>query len=264
MLGWALYGRLGDGWRLAPARQELLTQLGLLNLTALLVGTLGGFGALLAVLVSPQIRAYNRICVYLSFFACCVVALFLDELGARFFPTGKRAAAFGLGVILLSVLGVLDLTPRRPLPDFALVAADYQNDAEFFQRVEARAHPAAMIFQLPAHGFPEGLGYDHFKAYLHTRQLRWSYGAMKGRPAVQWQAEVSAQTTPRMLETLAAAGFSGVQLDRWLYKDGGAALEAELTQLLDITPLVSRNQRFSYFDLPEPAQNFEARRAATE
>ena len=53
-----------------------------------------------------------------------------------------------------------------------------------------------MIFQMPYRPFPEApaLGaiadYDLFRGYLHSDDLRWSYGIVKGR-GEDWSALVS-------------------------------------------------------------------------
>jgi phosphoglycerol transferase len=258
LLGWLLYRRPAREARARTRHVELFEHLSVLNLAALLLGTIGGFGSLVAVLVTPQIRSYNRISIYISFFALFAVALLLEQLAQRYFQTGWRRVLFGVLVLSLAMLGVLDQTHKHPLPDYAVVKAEYQNDAEFFQRVEASAPARSMIFQLPAHVFPEGESYDHFKAYLHTRNLRWSYGAMKERPASLWQNEIAALPLAQMVEALATVGFCGLFNDRWLYKTGGAELEAELSKLLATQPLASGDNRFSYFDLTEYQRKLKA------
>jgi phosphoglycerol transferase len=45
------------------------------------------------------------------------------------------------------------------------------------------------------------------------------------------------------------AGFSGIYLDRDGFADRGAATEAELTRLLGAAPMVSWNNRQSFFDM---------------
>lgn len=258
LLGWLLYRRPARETGEQAQHVELFEHLSVLNLTALLLGTVGGFGSLVALLLTPQIRGYNRISIYISFFALFTVALLLEQLARRYFQYGGRRVLFGVLVLPLTMLGVLDQTHKHPLPDYAATKAEYQSDAEFFKRVEASVPARSMIFQLPAHIFPEGESYDHFKAYFHTRNLRWSYGAMKERPAALWQKEIAALPLPQMVETLATAGFCGIANDRWSYKDGGAALEAELGKLLGAQPLASSNGRFSYFDLTEYQRKLKA------
>ncbi len=60
---------------------------------ALAVGTVGGLGALLEVLVTPDIRAWNRISVVIAFLSLLAAALLLDSLVTRAGrpPAGRRA-----------------------------------------------------------------------------------------------------------------------------------------------------------------------------
>ncbi len=266
LLGWLLYRRPARDVGEAATPADFFDHLSLLNITAFLLGTVGGFGSLFAHFVSPQIRAYNRVSVYIAFFALFAVALLLDQLARRIFQkSGQKSGQlswrwviFSALVLLMALLGVLDQTHKHPVPDFAEVKAEYLNDAEFFKRVEAVAPRHGMIFQLPVGLFPEGESYDYFKGYFHTRNLRWSYGAMKERPAYLWQKEVAALPPAQMVEALATAGFCGLTNDRSLYKDKGAAVEAELSRLLAVLPLVSGNNRFSYFDLTEYQRKLKA------
>jgi phosphoglycerol transferase len=103
--------------------------------------------------------------------------------------------------------------------------------------------------------FPEHLpindmsDYDHFRGYVHSRTLRWSYGAMRGRAGDLWQREAATQPPEQLVETLVCAGFAGIYLDRNGYADQGEAVEAELSRILGAAPLVSRNGRLAFFDL---------------
>jgi phosphoglycerol transferase len=260
LLGRLLYGRR----KAATQADALLDHLSLLNITMVLLGTIGGFGSLFAHLIASQIRAYNRVSVYIAFCALFAVALLLDRLAQRWFQAGWRYALFCAGLLALTLLGVLDQTHKHPLTDYVQGKAEYLNDLEFFRRVEAVAPPRGMVFQLPAHHFPEGDSYDHFKAYFHTNNLRWSYGAMRERAAHVWQRLVVEQPTARMVKDLATAGFCGISNDRWVYKDGGAKLEAELSNLLCLQPMTSGNNRWSYFDLTAYQRQLKANLTESE
>ena len=76
LAGRALFGPLGK-------RDELLHPLASLALGALLLGTVAGFGSLLALIVSPAIRSYDRISIYIGFLSLSAVALFLDGLSRK-------------------------------------------------------------------------------------------------------------------------------------------------------------------------------------
>lgn len=95
-----------------------------------------------------------------------------------------------------------------------------------------------------------GLGeYDHFRAYLHTRALRWSFGAIQGRDD-DWQRRVGADPPDALVVELAAAGFSGLYVDRGGYQDDGGRAAARFEALLG-PPLVSEDGRFAVYNLTE-------------
>jgi phosphoglycerol transferase len=246
LIGWLLYRR-GRDESGHPAR--LFGHLSLLNASAVLIGTVGGFGSLFAHLVSPHIRAYNRISVYIAFFSLFAIALLLDSATGRFARTGPRRVVFHAVLLVLVVGGVLDQTNGRQGPDYDALKAEYRNDHDFVLRIEAALPRRAMVFQLPVQSFPEGESYDHLRAYLHSDTLRWSFGAMQGRDGGDWLEAVSGMPVAEQLETVALAGFSGLYVDRRLYPDGGARVESEVSSLLRAGPLVSRNERLSFFTL---------------
>ena len=102
-----------------------------------------------------MIRGYNRICVFNAFLALAAAALGLAQIGRWARPGWPRlAAAAGLGAVL--VVGILDQTNRRLLPDYDGVGEQFASDAEFVGRIESALPPRSMVFQLPLCEFPEG------------------------------------------------------------------------------------------------------------
>jgi phosphoglycerol transferase len=237
----------------------------ILNLSAVLLGTIGGFGSLVALLVSSKIRAYNRISIYIAFFSLLAVVMAADYLYRRHGQRGGRRLAFVVGLATLVGLGVADQTGGQAVPDYAMIAFDYGNDGNFIERVEAAMPRGAMIFQLPAIAFPENPSvhrmhdYDHARGYLRSRHLRWSYGAMRGRDGEVWQQWVAALPPRELVDTLAAAGFSGLYMNREGYPDGALGLSAELESLLSQSPVRSEHGRYLFFDLIAYREQLRAR-----
>jgi phosphoglycerol transferase len=90
--------------------------------------------------------------------------------------------------------------------------------------------------------------YDGARGYLHSDDLRWSWGAMKGRPR-DWQAETVNFPPTVLVPMVSAAGFDGIYLDRFGYADNGGAIEAQLGLILGVQPFVSADGRLAFFDL---------------
>jgi phosphoglycerol transferase len=207
-------------------------------------------------------RRYNRIGVFLGFFALAAAARLMQPWAAGW-GGGRPLQGLGYGLLgAVLVLGILDQAPPCliPVPDWVspdrtVVAEQFRNDREFVATLEAVASPGAMICQMPYMNFPEsipyhGLGpYDQLRPYLHSKRLRWSFGAMQGRETDLWRRSVEALPMPAKLAALRQAGFSGVLVNRLAFTDDGRQLEGELGRLLDAAPLVSRDHKLAYFSL---------------
>ena len=248
----------------------LLNDLSILNIFAVLLGTVGGISSLFAALVSAGLRSYNRISVFIAFFSLFAIAMALDQLHRRWIKTRRAQIVFYLVVGVVLLLGVLDQTTRQYVPDYSGIKAEFLNDEQFVQAVEASVPSQAMIFQLPYVPFPEHphvnkmVDYDHLRGYLHSEGLYWSYGAMKNREGDLWLQRVSALPTEEFLQTLSLAGFSGIYLDRNGYEDHGAAKAADLSGALQTQPLVSGNGRLIFFNLADYTRRLQGRYSESE
>lgn len=208
----------------SSADGRTLADAGWLSLGGVLLATVGGFGAMVAVLL-PQIRAYNRISIFLAFFALLAVAVGVDRLAARLAPT-RAALLGGVFAVLLVVVGLLDQVSPAFVPAYAQTKATWRADAAFVAEVESGLPANAAVFQAPYMAFPEPGGpffqmqdYDHFRGYLHSSRLRWSYGAMKGTEADTWQRETASLPPVQMAAKAKAAGFSALWIDLGGYQD---------------------------------------------
>jgi phosphoglycerol transferase len=241
-------GRVGAA---GTDREALFSALARLNLAALLLATTGGFGALFALLVSPQIRTYARMHVYIAFLALFCVALLLDRLWCA------RQRAGVLVTAAVAFVGLLDQSTPAMVPPYAKRARAYGADAAFVHSLEARLPAGAQIFQLPYLRFPESgalpgtklVDYDPLRPYLHSRTLRWSYPTMFGRLGDAWTNAVADQAVPEMVRTLSDVGFEGILVDRDGYADEGAAIVAALAAELGADSGEQATDRQVFFSL---------------
>lgn len=239
-------------------RNTLLADLGILNLFAVLLATIGGFGSLFALFVSPAIRSYNRISVFIAFFSLLAVAIGIEWFYERRVKTGAARIVFYVVVGVMCVAALLDQTSRGYIPQYAQIKSEFESDRNFVAGIAATLPQGASVFQLPYIPFPEYPGvekmvdYDHLRGYLHSQNLRWSYGAIKNRSGDRRLKQIAALPVDEMCETLALAGFSGVYIDRNGYDDDSlAALESQLRDALQIAPVVSENGRLIFYNLTD-------------
>jgi phosphoglycerol transferase len=226
--------------------------LSLFNLSALLVGTIGGFGALFSFLIWSQFRSYNRISLFIAFFSLFALLLVIEQW------LRNRSASFhrwfGSLVLPLALLGIglPDEIPKHFLPNRSVVETTFRQDREFIRRLEASVPPHSMIFQLPYVPFlgpaPPHMGqYGELKGYLHSKTLRWSGGAMINRETDRWIRDVSAKPVDQLIAGVATAGFAGIYIDRYGYSDGAVAIESQLRAVLETEPMISQDGRRSFF-----------------
>lgn len=229
----------------------LLDGLSHFSLCGILLATIGGFSTLFSFFITPSIRAYNRISIYLAFFALAAFFLVLQKWLQNSFRKDNQKIYWSCAIFLLA-FGLYNQTSSS----FTLSKKirsnreAYKQDALFFQYIDTHLPKQSMIFQLPYIPFPENgpqndmNDYDHFKAFLHSEHQRWSFGAIKGRAIDFWQKKVSSSSVPEMLDELISKGFTGLYLNRQGYKDHGLAIEKELAQILDIMPHTRPNASF--------------------
>jgi phosphoglycerol transferase len=89
--------------------------------------------------------------------------------------------------------------------------------------------------------------YSHLTGFLHSDTLRWSYGAVKGRP--NWQDGQLNLALPDQLRRARTAGFAAVWVDRFGYQDQGAQIQRALQQCLGSPLLTARDGRRVLYDL---------------
>lgn len=235
--------RLLAGSALLPG----LPALGLLsrvNALALAIGVTGGLGTLLAVVLSPQFRALNRISVFIAFASIAAVLICLQHALANW----RRVARWVLLLIVFTA-AAYDQIPGEVVDARADTVAAFDSDRRFVQSLERLLPPEAMVYQWPYRAFPEEPPYSHLRGYLHSARLRWSYGAMNSRPADLWHRHLAALPWDERLRLLRARRFAGIYVDRLALADGGRRLEQELRAAgLSIT-LESADRHLMFFQL---------------
>ena len=171
-----------------------------------------------------------------------------------------------LGAVL--VFGLYNQITYVHVPPYEL-ASSFADDRRFVSEIDRRLPEGAAVFQLPHLPFPEGgqqaglFENDLLRGYLHSDDLRWSFGATKGRPE-EWVDDLAGLPTATVLDAAAAAGFAGLYIDRFGYPDGAGALEGEVRSRLASEPLASGSGRLSFFDLREHARRLEATHSPEE
>ncbi|MEO7189850.1 MAG: hypothetical protein ABI051_02200 [Vicinamibacterales bacterium] len=220
-----------------------------MTMAAVLLGTIGGIGSLFSLLVAPDIRAYNRITPFIAFFALAAVALWIDRATPRR-RTRSIVWAAVLTVGLLDEVVAATFFNRLASP----VAAEVRRLNVFVSGLEQRLPRGARVFQLPVRPYPLDGGvaamgtYEHFKPYLASHTLRWSYPALT--PAqVRWEHRVSALPPGEFVRALARDGFSAILVDRRGYDDHGDGAVQALRSGTSAPGIIAQNSDYVALDV---------------
>lgn len=193
----------------------------------LMFSTVGGLTNVMAFFTGVMVfRASNRFSIFLS----AIVLLFFASRAARSLRGRSRAWSLA-AALLVAVVGVADEMPRSLAGEKrAAVTRRVTADRELGRELERAVPPGAMVFQLPVMVFPEArplhqLGdYEHFRPYLSTRTLRFSYGSLRGRSRGRWQREMDELNAIDLTHRLESYGFAALYLNRSGYEDGGEGI----------------------------------------
>jgi hypothetical protein len=154
--------------------------------------------------------------------------------------TKSMSAATGIAIAgLCMLLALWDQTPptAQTKVNLAELSRVVESDREFTRQIESRLPKKAMVFQVPIMEFPESPApgmpsYDHFRPYLHSENLRFSFGGVKGRSWVLWQQDLA--KTSNLNEVVAkiqSYGFAALYVNRNGFQDKGEGLYQAMRQL---------------------------------
>jgi hypothetical protein len=209
----------------------------------LLFSVIGGINSILAFYVGLNIfRASNRY----SIFVLALVLMFVVARLSRLTRNWRPAVRLGVASVV-AAFGLWDQIPMAAGKEAAQrITERVGADRRLGREMEQRLGRGAMVFQLPILDFPEGLPqlrvneYDHFRPYLATRTVRFSYGESKNRARGTWQRDCLRLAPPAFVAALESYGFSALYINRQGYPDNAGQLLAGLaaagrTEVIDGT-----------------------------
>lgn len=257
-----------DGF-LSDRLSTVLNGLCLLNLSAILFATIGGFSSVIAYAAIPLFRSMNRMSIFIAFFSIFGFLILLQAVSEKILYNKHLKYDIlicSMAFVLLAV-GIFDQTSNFYIPTYSSLKVENLKDEQFIANIESQMPKNAMIFQLPYAPFPEypsinKMDYNsHLRAYLHSRDMRWSYPAMRGRPGDTWQKLLKNMPVQDMVKTLSLTGFAGIYIDSYGFEDGGAKILSNITSILQTKPLISDNGRLYFFDMTRIKANSSEKNA---
>lgn len=197
----------------------------------LMFSSVGGLTNIMAFFTGLVVfRATNRFSIFLS----AIALLFIISRMTRWWA--NRSSRWSIvTAALVTVVGLIDQLPKAPGKEKQEgIALRIETDRELGEMLEGRLRPGSMVFQLPVVSFPESLpthqlgDYEHFRPYLATHSLRFSYGMLRGRSRGRWQRDAEKLPTVEFVQKLERYGFAALYFSRRGFADGGEKLLREL------------------------------------
>jgi phosphoglycerol transferase len=244
---------------LADARLRLLSGF---VIALVLIAEVGGFGSLFNVFVVHQFRTYNRVSPFIALFSLATVAIILDAL----LPWRKWYSQ-GLICGCLIIFGAFDQTPVVLFSNWENEKQQFYDDQFFIRQLESRLPAGAMVFQLPHTDLLSGavpermLPEDQLRPYLHSKTLRWSFGAMGDRNH-KWAQITAELPLHEFIEHIIFAGFGGLLIDRYGYKD--SEVEQSVLGYLGLASKFDLGGRWVFFDLRAFREKLESALSSEE
>lgn len=226
----------------------LLDYLSLSVLSLVLIGSIGGFGLIFNLLVTAQMRCYNRVSVVITCICLITIAYCIDILLKKNKIKGICVCA---GVFLL---GFWDQFTVLPQSEVAAIKNDVYKS--FFSQVEESIGSEGFVYQLPYMDYPEApqinnmKSYTQFNGYLFTDNMRWSYGGIKGRNTAALELNIDNGIGFDFIQGIRDAGASAVMIDVYGYKNKGSQI-LSFYNSLGVNSFVSGDARYYVFDLRE-------------
>ncbi|QWD92048.1 hypothetical protein ICV00_04795 [Polynucleobacter asymbioticus] len=218
-----------------------------LNIGLLLFGLVGGVGVLLSCFI-PEIRAWNRISIFINF--ACILAFYLAISAAL--SNIEKYISISI-IFLIFMFGLYEQVPKFSYFPKNNSNSTFQIAKNFVISIENIMPKGSAIYQMPYIPFPEGVtinrlaSYDLGVGFLNSNYLRWSFGSMKGRAGDLFYSALSKESITKQIEVIKKLGFSGVYIDRRGYSDNGDQVINELENLLGAKPALISEDKNVYF-----------------
>jgi hypothetical protein len=191
-----------------------------------LYSVVGGLNGILGQIGLTAFRCTDRNSIFILALVLFYGVKALSRLTSRWNPAVVTASALALVPLILWD----QLPPVETRSSVDRIRAALSSDRVFSLAMQKALPSGAMIFQLPVMRFPESwpinqMGdYEHFRPYLYTSSLHYSYGSDKGRSEDDWQLDVARRTPHAMALALERAGFAAIYINRKGFPDSGATL----------------------------------------
>lgn len=235
----------------AEKESRLLFLFSRLMIACILLGTVGGIGAVIGYFITPMIRGYNRISIFILCICLCIICVCIEWWLGSIKKTMHKCI---LTIVVFTVfgIGIIEQMTFRT----AVSGDAYFSDKNFIQMIEKQMPDNSIIYQLPFHIYPEGgpvrnmPDYAQMVGYIHSDSLKWSYGSYFGRTESEVIGQIANGDINSILKKMNVVGYNGILIDSRAYSEEELAeLVHEIEEQTQTEYIASRNGNLLFFDL---------------
>ncbi len=195
--------------------------LSMLLITTILFFIPWGLNYLFAALVTPQIRAWNRLIPVLLLLIILMAATIFANMKASNLKITNIYPVLAIAIVILGITAVESAWPfvtpyRQGAQDGAQITGVAR---EYTTAIDQQIPQNCGVLQLPHQVYPENgplldlNDYEHFWTSIIDSNKSWSYGAVKSTDASAWLSALPEVPGDAEVDLLAQAGFCGIHLD---------------------------------------------------
>ncbi|MDQ0202596.1 hypothetical protein [Pectinatus haikarae] len=228
-----------------------------LNVILFLWGTIGGLATIFSLFVTPVYRSNNRVSIFIAFLAIATICSLGNEIKENYLRRNKKLEKgfiiFSVAIFSFSIVAQMQRTDPSVYKN---AKNEMKQEQKFFSAIETSMPKGAMIYQMPYSAFPEVPpllkmpDYEALSGMLYTENLKWSFGAMKGRYNDEWQRTIAQMPIEEKIKILSIIGFKGIYIDCRGYSDKDLLkLKMSLARLLKVEPIRNTDNNKLFYSM---------------
>lgn len=243
-------------------KESLCQKMGKINIFVILLSVVGGFDLLIGIFITPSIRCFNRVSVFIALFSLIAFCSCIENLSQKI-KTIRKNIAIAVVCFALTIVGVLDQTAGA-FADFSKYnietrayenaytdnSKQYLNTKEFVESIETVLNnEQSMILQFPL--APENVQqFAQTKFALMSDKLSWS-SSISINTHTFWLEALKQFPLENILKIASIYDFSGILVDKNVFssEDEFREMYNMLQKEINADPITDSSGEVYFYDL---------------
>jgi len=201
-----------------------LSLLSKLTVVGIFFATMGGLSVFLNSLMGSFLRSTSRMIVFIGFFCIYAVGIVANELWNKSVVNNLQTVYIVPAVLIV----IISLSSQKCVGTTIMNGKNFDNSEtamalqmqqRFINKLETLLPQQAMVYQLPQQEYPEGTSAgsmmtdQEFIPYLLSKDLKFSYGALRTEQSYLVNKAISEQSPADMIAAAREVGYSCILIE---------------------------------------------------